>query len=171
MRHILEELQTFADQIDPRQVSNFQEAIVQAHGQKLTIVGVAAGRMGYALRAFIMRLGHVGLPAHMIGDTCVPRLRDGDLVIFNSSSGETPSLVTLAKQAKLSGACLIYCGCEADSSIGRLASKHLIYPKLISTQPMKSLYEQGSMLLFDSMAQQIAETLKVDMSANHSILE
>jgi 6-phospho-3-hexuloisomerase len=56
------------------------------------IVGVGAGRVGYALRAFIMRLNHFGFNASFIGDTNVPALTSDDMLIVASTSGSTPTI-------------------------------------------------------------------------------
>jgi 6-phospho-3-hexuloisomerase len=141
------------------------------------IVGLGAGRMGYSLRAFIMRLNHMGYNASMIGDTNVPRVTDKSLVIINTSSGETPSMILYAKQAIDEGATVVVLTTNRKSSLAILANYVFIYaPKdeFKSKQIMKTAYEQFSYILLDAFAADIVEingVSKAYMEHNHSILE
>ena len=101
MKLILDEIDMMHDSL----VKNDVESYIELLTEKLSsssgdIIGLAAGRMGYALRAFIMRLNHMGFNASMIGDTNVPRVKQDSILFINSSSGETPSILLFAEQAK-----------------------------------------------------------------------
>ena len=39
------------------------------------------GRSGFMARAFAMRLMHLGLPVHVIGETTTPSVASGDVVV------------------------------------------------------------------------------------------
>ena len=130
--------------------------------------------MGYALRAFIMRLNHFGYLASMIGDTNVPRIGENDIVIINSSSGETPSIKLLSKQAKEVGSKLCLITANKDSSISKLADLTVTYDTPSSGQLMKTYHEQLTWVLFDCISQRIfdkAALVKSSVEKNHSILE
>lgn len=142
--------------------------------QDLCVFGLGAGRMGYSLQAFIMRLSHMGINAFMIGDTTLPRVKLNDIVIINSSSGETKSIVLLAELAKKHGARLVVITTDAKSKLANLADLTIQIEAIQSTQPMKTVYEQATYILFDMLAAYLIKKLNIDiefMSNNHSILE
>src|SRR5579872_6293966 len=59
------------------------DAIVAA--KRIAIYG--AGREGLQMDGFAMRLAHLGLDAHVVGDMTVPPLDVGDLLIVSSGPG------------------------------------------------------------------------------------
>ena len=58
--------------------SEFLSAI-NKDGSKIVCTG--AGRVGLAMRGFAMRLNHLGIDAHVLGETIVPHTGPGDLLI------------------------------------------------------------------------------------------
>lgn len=48
-----------------------------------------AGRSGLALQMTAMRLMHVGLQVHVVGETTTPAIGEGDLLLTASGSGTT----------------------------------------------------------------------------------
>ncbi len=175
MKLILDEIDMMHDSL----VKNDVESYIELLTEKLSsssgdIIGLAAGRMGYALRAFIMRLNHMGFNASMIGDTNVPRVKQDSILFINSSSGETPSILLFAEQAKNEKGEIFLTTCNKKSSIGKLSNSIIQIPTIQSVQLMKSPYEQFSMLLYDYIIYRLVETLGIDkekISSNHSILE
>ncbi|MAT67839.1 MAG: hypothetical protein CL830_05580 [Crocinitomicaceae bacterium] len=175
MKLILDEIDMMHDSL----VKNDVESYIELLTEKLSsssgdIIGLAAGRMGYALRAFIMRLNHMGFNASMIGDTNVPRVKQDSILFINSSSGETPSILLFAEQAKNEKGEIFLTTCNKKSSIGKLSNSIIQIPTIQSVQLMKSPYEQFSMLLYDYIIYRLVETLALDkekISSNHSILE
>ncbi len=63
-----------------------------------------AGRSGLAVRAFAMRLMHMGFGAYVVGETVTPGIKAEDLLVIGSGSGATASLVAMAEKAKKIGA-------------------------------------------------------------------
>lgn len=138
------------------------------------IIGIGAGRMGYSLRAHIMRLSHIGYEAYFIGDTTLPRIDDKSVVIINSSSGETPTNILYAQQAKAAGSYIITITTNAESTIAKLSDQLVLIPQMESHQLMKTIYEQYTMLMLDYVAEQVVSQLDLDrdtITHNHSILE
>lgn len=171
MEKIFSELTEMYKTIDPNSKDLIAKEILSCEG---AVVGLGAGRMGYALQAFIMRLSHLGYKSYMIGDTSLPRIGSNDLVIVNSSSGETPSILLLAKIAQQAGARIILLTGNSDSSLAKISDLTITYENIRTEQLMKTVYEQFSFLFFDSCAAQLAElgTLTVsEIEINHSILE
>lgn len=172
MEKILAELQTKFSLVRQRDLDTVLTALHRHRtGQ---IVGFAAGRMGYSLRAFIMRLCHMRFDAFMIGDTNFPRITSDTLVLVNSSSGETPTIKLYVEQAASHGAEIITFTDNPGSTIAGM-STHVVDLGIVnSSQIMKSLNEQFSFLLFDFLADLYIDQNKLDLvvvSSNHSISE
>ena len=150
--------------VDETQVTSMLEALQSAN----KIVGVGAGRVGMALRGFIMRLGHLGLHAWMIGDTTVPSIGAGDCLLVASGSGETKTIVELTKIAKKNGAKIVAVTGNPQSSIGQMAdvivqiiapSKTKAVDNFQSRQPMTTLNEQCLQLFFDTSTLLLMNTM------------
>lgn len=139
------------------------------------IICVGAGRMGYSIRAFAMRLMHLGFNnVSFIGDTNVPYADSDTLVIFNTSSGNTPTNVLYAKQAYDNGSTIFVITEKKDSNIIKYANLSIILNEIESKQPMKTRSEQSSYIFFDILVMLIMQraNLKNDsLVKNHSILE
>lgn len=166
------ELQFLSDAIDEGECNKIVTLICSNRFEK--IVGFGAGRMGYSLRAFIMRLSHIGMQSYMIGDTNFPRINSKTLVIVNSSSGETPTSVLYAEQAKEAGAYILTVTQKKKSTLASISDIVFQYPNIFSNQIMKTLPEQFTFLLFDILSELIIEELEFDklkISRNHSISE
>ena len=141
---------------------------------KSVIYGLGAGRMGFSLKAFIMRLGHLGFNSYMIGDTTIPMVKKNHLVIINSSSGETRSILLLAKIAKSHGAKIVTTTTNSNSSIAKISDIILKISNVDSTQIMKTIYEQSTYLLYDIIIKEIIQELELDIDTinkNHSVFE
>ena len=175
MKPILDEMNMMVYSLVENEVESYIELLTERlSSPSRDIIGLAAGRMGYSLRAFIMRLNHLGFNASMIGDTNVPRVRENSILFINSSSGETPSILLFAEQALKEKGEIFLTTCNKESSIGKLANCILQIPTIESAQLMKSPYEQFSMLLYDYIIFRLVKTLGLDkekISSNHSILE
>lgn len=141
------------------------------------IVGVGAGRVGYALRAFIMRLNHFGFNASFIGDTNVPALNKYDMLLVASTSGQTPTILYYTEVGYSKQNCYIvsFTG-DQDSPIARLSNLHI---KLdLSDSKMYIMKTYGELMLnilFDSIIEQML-TLEQQFDPqiicnNHSNLE
>jgi 6-phospho-3-hexuloisomerase len=168
--HILEENLQMLVQVSQKEVDQFVELILKSS----TIVVCGAGRMGMMARAFAMRLKHLNFDAYHIHDCNTPRIKENDLLIAASGSGETKTIVTLVQLAKTSGASIALITAQSSSSMSRLSDVSVLLPILSSQQPMTTLMEQSSLLFFDAVVlilmnqlRQTEETLK----ARHSILE
>lgn len=151
-------------------IRNFKEIIDDSD----IIVGIGAGRMGYSLKAFIMRLSHMGYKSFMLGDTGLPKITSKSVVIFNSSSGKTESNLLMSKIAKKNKSKIISFCCNNRSKLVKSSKYFLKIPIIKSNQPLKSIYEQYTYLLFDFIIfKLINNNTKIikKMESTHSILE
>jgi 6-phospho-3-hexuloisomerase len=118
-----------------------------------------AGRSGYMARAFAMRLMHMGMKSYVVGDTVTPNIKEGDVLVVCSGSGETKSLVCNAEKAKSLGAKIALVTINPNSTIGRLADAIVEIPapspksakagQIHSIQPEGSLFEQSLLIYLD----------------------
>jgi len=179
LKLILEEMKGVLSKVDEEQVSELISAIL---GSK-RIVCVGAGRVGLALKGFAMRLGHFGIEAYMLGDTTVPHIGEGDLLLACSGSGETQTVYDIIVIAKRNKAEVALVTGNPASRMGDLAnvivelkapSKTKPLADIVSIQPMTTLNEQCLGIFFDAvvlqMMRQMDETHDT-MWARHSNLE
>lgn len=176
---ILEELSRAASSTDFSNSHEFLLKIVESN----KIVTVGAGRVGIAMRAFAKRLKHLGKDAYFITDEVLPRFGKNDLMIIGSGSGETASILTLAKKSKEAGSNLLLITTQPNSSIALLAD-HVIVLELQkdnlsnsvtpSRQPMTTLFEQFLFLTLDAAVLNLMEMLSINesqMKELHNVFE
>ncbi|GAA3882837.1 6-phospho-3-hexuloisomerase [Leifsonia kafniensis] len=120
---------------------------------------VGAGRSGLALRMTAMRLMHLGLIVHVVGDVTTPAIRSGDLLLAASGSGTTGSIVRAGQSAVDVGAVVAALTTAESSPLAALASTLVVVPaagKLdrsgtASTQYSGSLFEQLVIVIGDAL--------------------
>lgn len=107
--------------ISEEEKNKMVEELVDAYHRGARILVMGAGRSGLVGKAFAMRLLHMGFQVYVLGETIVPRIREGDLVIAISGSGRTRLIVTAAEAAKLVGAKVVAITTYPDSPLGKIA--------------------------------------------------
>lgn len=147
------------------------------------IVVCGAGRVGYAIRGFGMRLGHLGRSAYAVGDTTLPAMRSGDLLLVASGSGETQTIFDLVEISKRNGCRIVSITGSCNSRIAKISDVVVIVPAPSKTksvagrksvQPMTTLNEQCLSLFFDAVVLILMDRLNEThetMWSRHSNLE
>lgn len=128
-----------------------------ADAERVFVLG--AGRSGLALRMTAMRLMHLGLDVHVVGETTTPAIRAGDVLLAASGSGTTGAIVRAAEIAADTGARRIALTTAAASPLGRAADALVVVPAAAkldrsgaaSAQYAGSLFEQTVALLGDAI--------------------
>lgn len=161
---IILELSNNANYISNDQLAYAIEAIIKA--PHIFIAG--AGRSGIMAKGFANRLLHLGFSVSLIGDIISPHSKPGDLIIINSGSGETDSLVSLVKKAK--DVQILTFTMNPNSTIARFSDIIIQLPgvspkvnnlsNIISIQPMASVYEQISLLTYDAIILELMDKLE-----------
>ena len=176
---ILNEIKQVLSKINESEVQQFVDEILAAN----TIVVCGAGRVGMAIRGFGMRLAHLGLKAFTLGDSVVPSISQGDVLIVASGSGETQTIYDLVSIAKNNNSKVLAVTGNPESRIGKLAdslvqvtapSKTKQVDGFASIQPMTTLNEQSLGLFFDTIVLLLMEKMGEShdtMWARHSNLE
>jgi 6-phospho-3-hexuloisomerase len=152
-----------------RAVSSEQlDAAVEAIDRAERIFVAGAGRSGLAMRAFAMRLMHLGKTAYVVGDVTTPGVKKHDLLLIGSGSGSTGSLRIQAEKASRFGAMILLFTIAPGSPIGSEADLEVHIPApspkarrvlnaVDSIQPMGSLFEQTLFLLGDILILRLME--------------
>ncbi len=118
-----------------------------------------AGRSGLALRMTAMRLMHLGLDVHVVGDATAPAIRAGEVLLTASGSGTTPGVIRAAEQAVRAGAAVAAITADPSSPLAGLSSSVAVlraatktdHSGTTSAQYSGSLFEQGVVLLGDAL--------------------
>lgn len=178
---VLGELATLYGRLKEAEVDRLVEALM---GEGSLFVA-GAGRSGLLLRCFTMRLMHMGKKVYMIGDVTTPSAQRGDMLLVGSGSGETGSLVMMAKKAKAMGVTVALVTSNPASTIAEMADIVVTLPgptpknvgevdSAASVQPMGSLFEQGMFLMMDSVVMELMHRQDVtsdEMFKRHANLE
>lgn len=156
-------------EIDRKSVEHFIDAIVNA--RRVFIAG--AGRSGLVSRAFGMRLMHLGFTIYVVGEVITPAVKENDLLIIVSGSGQTTSMVNIMRTAKAKGAKVAAVTSYLDSPIGkeadyviRIKGRTLDEQKRDYTDrqlagdhepttPLGTLFELSTMIFFDSIVEEL----------------
>ena len=172
---ILAEINEVLSSVDEAKLNEMVDALTK--NKEVKVLGYAAGRMGSGLKAFIMRLNHLGIKASFFGDNYVPPMNDNDVFICCSNSGTTKSVVNILEifKAKANGTIISFVGNE-NSKMAELSDIVIKFKtcngglnsaddpsKINSIQPMTTLTEQAMFILFDLIVMLIIDKLNIDI--------
>lgn len=161
---VQEEIAAILKDIDDAPADELINAITSA--KRVYLAGV--GRSGLVASCFAMRLVHLGLVAHVVGEVTAPALGDGDLLLCISGSGSTRTIVAQARAAKNRNAKVAAIVACAGSNLAELADTVMeIHAPPYSTkssvketiQPGGSLFEQSALVFVDGLVLDMANRL------------
>jgi len=120
---------------------------------------LGAGRSGIALNMTAMRLMHLGLTVHVVGEATAPAIEAGDVLLVASGSGTTEGIVRAARKASEVGASTVAITADAASTIADLSSVTIVVPaarkldrdSTASVQYAGSLFEQSVVIIGDAL--------------------
>jgi 6-phospho-3-hexuloisomerase len=154
---LIKEIHAALAGVDPAQVHALADAMLDA--RRIFIAG--RGRTGFVMQAFAVRLMHLGLKVHVVGETTTPNIARADLLVAGSGSGETRFTNVAASIAREFGAKIACITSRPESSLGKTSDIVVAIPapafkaetrlKVSSIQPVGSLFEQTLLLLVDSV--------------------
>jgi 6-phospho-3-hexuloisomerase len=142
-----------------------------------------AGREGLMMKALCMRLMHLGLDAHVVGDMTTPPVGPGDLLLASAGPGTVSTVLALLGVARDAGARTLVITAQPDGEAPRRADVVIELPAQTmaddagpstSVLPMGSLFEAVQLLFFDVVSLRLRERLGQDaaeMRARHTNLE
>jgi 6-phospho-3-hexuloisomerase len=172
----LEENRQVLEAVNPQEIEPFLEEILRA--KTLHLYGM--GRMQLSVRAFAMRLKHMGFDTYVVFDTTSPRIGVGDLLIGHCAV--TNVELNVIRLAKAAGARIALLTAHPENEHGQLANLCVMVPGQIfggpqevkSIQPMASLLEQALFLFTDIVVMLLIERKGVSvqsMQESHTNLE
>jgi 6-phospho-3-hexuloisomerase len=173
---VLEENRKVLEAVSTESVDQLIEEILKAKSVHL----YAMGRMQLSVRAFAMRLTHMGIPTYVVFDTTSRRIGPGDLLIGHCAVTNVElNVVRLSKEA---GARIALLTAHPENEHGKLADLCVHVPGQIfggpnevkSIQPMASLLEQALFLFTDIVVMLLIERKGVSIQAmqeSHTNLE
>jgi 6-phospho-3-hexuloisomerase len=100
------------------------------------------GREGLMMKALCMRLMHLGLDAHVVGDMTTPPIGPGDLLLVSAGPGEFSTVLALMTVAQKAGARTVVVTAQPDGPAPARADAVILLP-------MGSLYEAVQLVFFD----------------------
>ena len=175
---IADELRRALEATDPAEVDRLLDAILAARG----VFCSGHGRSGLMIKAFAMRLVHLGLRAHVVGETTTPAIGAGDLLVVATGSGQTRTTLAIVDAARERGARTACLTAHPESAIGRAVDLVVELhgpitsdaPHGRSIQPPGSLFEQALLIGCDAMVMALMQrlgTTEDEMRARHTKLE
>ncbi len=105
------------NKIDEKSLKDIVSLILSAN--KIYVLGI--GHSGMFGRVLSMKLNHVGLRAHTVFDEINPPFEEGDLFIAISQSGETKTILALAKKAKDLGGKVLGVTSNGESTLAQIS--------------------------------------------------
>ena len=159
------------------------DALIDAVIRARHIAVYGCGREGLAIKGFAMRLFHLGLDVHVLGDMTVPHFGPGDLLIVTAGTGHLNSGEAFIKVAREGGARIAVITSQPTASTPKLADVLTIIPAQTmandqngtpSVLPMGSMFEIAQTVLFEliilRLRDRLGETAET-MRARHTNLE
>jgi len=141
------------------------------------------GREGLMMKALCMRLMHLGLDAHMVGDMTTPPVGKGDLLVASAGPGSFSTVMALVGVAHEAGARTMIVTAQPEGPAPRAADLVIELPAQTmandrggpaSLLPMGSLYEAAQLVFFDLISILLREKTGQtpdQMRARHTNLE
>lgn len=178
-RRAADEIADVVSAVDASRLDAALAAIASADA--LALYGV--GREGLQMRGLAMRLYHLGLPAHVVGDMNCPPLGAGGLLVVSAGPGQFSTVAALIDTARADGARALVVTAQPAGACAAAADLVLPVPAQTmaddqtaprSILPMGSLYEGALYVLFELMVLRLRERLGIApdaMRARHTNLE
>ena len=159
------------------------DALIESIARARRIALYGAGREGLAIKGFAMRLFHLGLDAHVVGDMTTPSVGNGDLLIVTSGAGFLATADALVGIAASAGASTAIVTAQPRGATSVKTDIRVVIPaqtmfddrgNSASILPMGSLFEFAEAVLFELIILRLREQLKETaetMRVRHTNLE
>jgi 6-phospho-3-hexuloisomerase len=149
-------------------IASILDATEKSHDVRLTemldgarrIFIAGAGRSKLVGNFFAMRLVHGGYDVSVVGEIVTPSIKNGDLLIIISGSGETEQLIAFTKSAQKVGAKIVLISAKSSSTIGDMADAVFTvgspeqYGKVVG-MPMGTVFELSTLVFLEAIISHI----------------
>jgi len=177
-REILAEIDRVLARVDEKQITQLCDAIRSA--RHIFIHGL--GREGLVMRAFAMRLMHLGLKVAVVGDVTTPPIGPGDLFLVSCGPGRLATIQALVEIARRAGGQVAVITAQAKAPVAKEATMVIHLPAQTmaekemssSSQVMGSAFEQSLWILLDALVPRLQIALgqgAEDLRRRHTNLE
>lgn len=175
---VVQEISSVVDRTDTAHINALVHAILDA--ERVFVGG--AGRSLMAMQMFAMRLMHIGITSHVVGETTTPAIEEGDLLIVASGSGQTRISLALVEAANERRAQTAVITAHPEQIVPSNADLvlHIHSPiideaaRMASEQPPGSLFEQCVIIHGEAIILRLIEhlgTTIAEMRQRHTKLE
>ncbi|KAI3800166.1 hypothetical protein L1987_35476 [Smallanthus sonchifolius] len=152
----------------PLQTTVDEIASAAARGGKVFVYGV--GREGLMMKALCMRLAHLGLSAHCVGDMTTPPISSSDLLIASAGPGGFSTVDAICGVAKSNGGRVLILTAQPESVkyanvVAYVAAQTMaddgveVEERRASLLPMGSVYEGALFVLFEMVVFKLVSIL------------
>lgn len=172
----------------PSAMSILVEEIAAVAKRKGRVFLFSVGREGLMLKAFCMRLYHIGLDAHCVFDMNTPPCTESDLLIASAGPGGHATINVICEKGQKSGARVVLLTAQPEtgsavpfaSVVAHLPAQTMANDLDESKAakrgllPMGSRYEGALFVLFEMVVFKLCEVLEQDpgqIRARHTNLE
>jgi 6-phospho-3-hexuloisomerase len=158
---ILNEIRHALAVVDDETSGRFIKDLMEA--KRIFVLG--SGRSGLIGSAFAMRLMHLGIETHVIGEVTSPDPQGSDLLVVVSGSGDTETIYDLVCKAKGKGLKVLCITARRQSRIAEKSDNVISISAQTkdadegSLQPLGSTFEQAVLIYLDSIIVQVMRDL------------
>lgn len=178
VREILAEIDHVLARVGDEEIAQLCDAIQSA--RHIFIHGL--GREGLVMRAFAMRLMHLGLNVAVVGDVTTPPIGPNDLFLVSCGPGHLATVQALVEIARRAGGQVAVITAQPDSPVAKRADLVVHLPAQTmaeremssSPQVMGSAFEQSMWILLDALVPRLQAALgqsAEDLRRRHTNLE
>jgi 6-phospho-3-hexuloisomerase len=170
---ILRELSEIAVRTSQTDLESLADEILEA--DRIYVTGM--GRSGLMARSFAMRLMHLGLSVHVVGETTTPSIEEGDLLLCCTRYGRSGSQLHYMEKAHAVRAAAAIITMDPTSPMVEKADHIFLVPvgeDEKTRQPLGTLFEQILLLTLDALVIVLMQKLDFterEMARLHTNLE
>jgi 6-phospho-3-hexuloisomerase len=174
-------------QLIVEKITKVLEATDNAYDEKLThmldsasrVFITGAGRSGLVARFFAMRLMHGGYEVYVVGEIVTPSIRNGDLFVVITGSGETETMIAFTKRAKAVGAKIVAISIKDKSTIADMSDLVIQIGTpdqfgKVAAMPMGTTFELSTLIFLEATIAHIIHAKGIaeeTMRTTHANLE
>lgn len=179
-RQACSEIAATFDAVDAAAVETLVETICGA--QRIALYGV--GREGLMMKALAMRLFHLGLDAHPVGEMTTPAIGAGDVLLVSAGPGAFSTVMALIGTARAAGARVVVFTAQPEGAAARAADLTVCLPAQTMANDtgagasailsMGSAYEGAQFIFFEILVLLLRRKLGIspeEMRRRHTNLE
>lgn len=173
---LLKEIKNIFEQMDKEKTEKMIEEFLNT--KRVFIAGT--GRSLLVGKMFAVRLVQMGHTVHMVGDPITPSIKEGDLLLAISGSGETHTTVYVAQEARKKNIRVISITAKKESPLAKLSNIIIHLPTKTKNEmnnevfPLGTLFELSALLFLDGVVSEIKKRKQIteeEMKKEHANLE